>query len=191
MGKEDIVNRILSDAEAGAAEILDEARKKAELILSGAKDHCDEETAAAKREAEAKAESIAEGRAAAARLDSNKIALAGKRQVISDIYARAHQKLCALGESESVALYARLLSENAEEGDEIELAQNFKYAKALSHLPVIAEKKLKISGVRANIDGGFILRGEKCDKDLSFDAILKADREENQAAIAARLFKKE
>ena len=38
------------------------------------------------------------------------------------------------------------------------------------------------------IDGGLYLAGKTADKDLSFDALLKADREENESRIAAELF---
>lgn len=191
MGKEDVVNRILSDAEAESAEIVAKAEERAAIIIGGAEEHCAKERAEAEAEAAERAKAITSGKAAAARLDSNKIMLEGKRRVISAIYKRAEEKLAALGKKESLALYSELLSENADEGDEIELARSFAYGRELLSLPVISAKKLTVSGTRADIDGGFILRGEKCDKDLSFSALLKADMEERQAELAARLFKTE
>ena len=46
-----------------------------------------------------------------------------------------------------------------------------------------------LSPERAEIGGGFVLRGKTSDKDLSYGALLAADREEHQAEIAAELFK--
>jgi len=55
-------------------------------------------------------------------------------------------------------------------------------------LPVIKEKNLKISEQRIALDGGMRLIGKKSDKDLSFGAILNADRERYQAELAQKLF---
>jgi hypothetical protein len=81
------------------------------------------------------------------------------------------------------------LKEYADENDEIVFAEKYPYADDASRLPVIGEKKLKIPEKRAKIDGGFMLCGLISDKDLSFDALLQADRDEYQAEIAAELFK--
>lgn len=55
--------------------------------------------------------------------------------------------------------------------------------------PVMAEKNLTISSRRIEIDGGFRLRGVSSDKDLSYGALLAADRDEYQADMAAEIFK--
>lgn len=188
MSKEDIVNRLISDAESEAADIVKAASARADEIIAAAEKRALLERSEAEAEVGGRAKRYADGRAAAARLDSAKILLAEKRRVIEQIYSNALQKLLALGESESVALLARLLEENAEEGDEIVFAQNFKYSKKVAALPVVAAKKLTVSAERAPISGGCLLRGKKSDKDLSYAALLNADMEERQAEIAAKLF---
>lgn len=188
MSKEDIVNRIISDAESEAEDILKSASSRAGEIIAAAERHALLERSETEAEVGERAKRISDGKAAAARLDSAKILLAEKRRVIEEIYARALKKLQTLGEKESVALLQRLLEENAEEGDEIVFAQNFGYVPQVSRLKVITQKKLTVSGERAPISGGCILRGKLSDKDLSYTALLGADMEENQAAMAARLF---
>lgn len=188
MSKEDIVNRIISDAESEAADILKSASSRAGEIIAAAERHAFLERSETEAEVGERAKRISDGKAAAARLDSAKILLAEKRRVIEEIYAQALKKLQTLGEKESVALLQRLLEENAEEGDEIVFAQNFGYVPQVSRLKVITQKKLTVSGERAPISGGCILRGKLSDKDLSYTALLGADMEENQAAMAARLF---
>lgn len=188
MAKEDIVNRIISDAEAEAAEIIRTAEERAAEIISAANTHAEKERAEAQAEVEERAKRISDGKAAAARLDSAKILLGEKRRVIDTIYARALSKLLALNESDSLQLLQRLLKDNAEEGDEVVLAENFAYAEAFKKLPVIGELKLTVSNERAKICGGCILRGKLCDKDLSFSELLNADMEEYQAEIASKLF---
>lgn len=188
MGKEEIVSRILSDAEAEAAEIIRIAEDRAREVLTAAQASAADNRAEAETEAKERAKSISEGRAAAARLESAKILLAEKRRVMDEIYARALKELLSLSERESLKLIERLLEQYAEEGDVVMLARDFTYASGVEKLPVIKKRGLTISKVRADISGGFILCGAKCDQDLSYTALLNADKEEHQAEIAAKLF---
>lgn len=190
MGREEIVNRILSDAEREAAEIVSVAKAHAEGVIAEANAKARQERNEARAEAEERAKSIEDGKAAAARLDSAKILLAEKRRVMDEIYARALKKLLALDERDSLNLLERLLNENAEVGDEIVLAENFAYANGAALLPVVKERKLTFSKTRAKISGGCVLHGKLCDKDLSYAALLDADKEEYQADIASKIFKK-
>ena len=188
MGKEEIVARILSDAEAEAAEIIRNAEKRAQEITDAAKARAAEEMAETKAEAGERAKRISEGKAAAARLESAKILLAEKRRVLDEIYSRALKELLALNEKDSLKLIERLLDENAEEGDIIVPAKNFAYASGVEKLSVVKARGLTLSSERAEISGGLLLRGKKSDKDLSYSALLNADKEEYQAEIAAQLF---
>lgn len=188
MSWEDIVKRILSDAEAEAADIIRTAGARADEIVAKAEAAALKEREDAEADVVERSKRIQDGKAAAARLDSAKVLLAEKRRVIEEIYARALEKLLNLGEHDSLSLLERLLKENAEEGDEIVLAENFKYVAGVFELPVVFERKLIISKERAPISGGCILHGKVSDKDLSYSALLAADMEEYQADLAAKLF---
>ncbi len=188
MGKEEIVARIVSDAEAEAQEIVRAARERADAIVTAAEKEAEAERAEAEREASARAKFILDGKAATARLDSRKALLAEKRRVLDGVYFRALAALLCLEEHDSVLLAEKLLTENAEEGDEVVFSENFAYAEEVSALPVFGERHLSVSAERPKLSGGFLLRGKDCDKDLTFAALLAADREEHQAEIAAELF---
>lgn len=97
--------------------------------------------------------------------------------------------MISLSEEECLALTDRLLKAYAEEGDEIFFAASYLYIPAAARLPVVTEKKLKISAEKAAVRGGFVLRGTASDKDLSYETLLAADRDEHQADIAAEIFK--
>lgn len=189
MGKEAIVERILSDANAEAEAILKDAEEKAAAVVADASARAEKGRRESEAEVKEKTKSIFERKAAAARLDSAKILLGEKRRVIDTIYARASERLTALSEEDCLKLTERLLKSYAEEGDEIFFAANYPYVSAAARLPVVQEKNLKISSEKAETDGGFLLRGASSDKDLSYGALLAADREEHQAEIAAQLFK--
>ncbi len=189
MSKEAIVERILSDAEAEAQVMISEAEKKAAGIVADAEARVEAQKAETRRECAELARSIAEGKAATARLDSKKILLKEKRRVIDTVYDRALKKLLALGEKESLSLAEKLLKTYADEGDEVVFAENFAYAEQAAALSVFKEKKLVLSEERAKIDGGFLLRSKKSDRDVSYGSILSADREEHQAELASALFR--
>lgn len=188
MGREAIVERILSDAHEEAERLLKAAKEEADGILSDAASAREERLKETDGEIAERAERIREGRAAAARLDSQKILLLEKRRVIDEIYARALKELLALPEREALLLTERLLRENAEEGDEVRFAADFPYAEKAAALAVFKEKKLTLSNERALAGGGFRLCGKKCDRDVSYAALLALDREEHQSALARKLF---
>ncbi len=189
MSTEAIIARIGADAEGEAAAILAEAQARAEEIISAAEEKAAADRAETEAELKALTARMAEVNAAAARLDSAKIRLEEKRRVIETIYARALGQLNALGERESLRLLERLLRENADVGDEIVFDENYPYGEGAKSLSVVRELGLRVSEERIKIGGGCLLRGEKRDKDISYPALLAADMEENQSALAERLFK--
>ncbi len=188
MGKEEIVARILSDAEAEGEETVRAAKARAEEILAAAEKQCEAERAETEREAEAQGMRIRDGKAAMARLDGAKLRLAERRRVIDAVYLRALAALLCLERHDAVSLAERLLRENAEEGDEIVFSADFPYCEEVARLSVVGEKKLTVSGERPDLGGGFLLRGKTADKDVTYPALLAADREAHQAEIARALF---
>ncbi|MDE6677224.1 MAG: hypothetical protein K2K12_05905 [Clostridia bacterium] len=188
MSEQAIVERIISDAEEEARQIISDAEEKAKATLAEANVRAERNKQGTEAEVKAKAQSISDGKAATARLDGAKILLGEKRGVIDALYSRALEKLLTLSEKETLSLCTRLLAEYAEEGDELVFAENFRYAKSVAALPIVKEKKLKISKGNAAVDGGFILSGKNSDKNLSYGALLAMDREEQQAQIASVIF---
>lgn len=188
MSKEGIVERILSDAEARAQAIISDAEKRAEEIIAEANGSVKRDERGVKAEVEEKCAAIKSGKAAEARLDSAKVLLAQKRRVIDSIYERALAQLKDLKKAEAVKLADSILQEFAEDGDTIAFAPDFKYAQEVSKLSICAEKKLKISLNAEGVDGGFVLRGKSADKDVSYRALLSADREEYEVEIASAVF---
>lgn len=188
MGKEDIVGRIISDAEKEAETIIAAAEEKAATTIADADLRAERTRKGTQAEVAEKVKSIFDGKAATARLDCAKIMLGARREVIDKLYARALALLVELNKDDSVALAERLLKSYAEDGDRIVFAENYRYAEEVSALRVVRDKNLKVSPSRADIDGGFILVGKQCDKNLSYGALLSADREERQSEIAAQLF---
>lgn len=188
MSKEEIVERIIFDAEEEASAIVKAAEEKAAQTIADAESKAEEGRKTTEAEVANKVKSILDGKAATARLDCAKIMLGAKREVIDGIYARALQALIELDKENALALAEKLLQLYAEEGDCIAFAENYPYAAEVAAFSVVKEKGLRVSSDRVDIDGGFILVGRQSDKNLSYGALLAADREENQAEIASQIF---
>lgn len=193
MSVESIVERIRSDGKTEAEAILAAGKRKAEETENGAKAEAERLRRETESDVEKRAAAVAAHFAATARLDVKKIMLAARKKAVENVYAEAKKRLIDLGEEETLTLFNRLLCLYAEEGDAVIFADGFRYTEGVKLLPVFAEKKLKavsdgaaFAGVK--IDGGLYLAGKTADKDLSFDALLKADREDNESRIAAELF---
>ncbi len=191
MSKELIRERILSDATAEAQAIESSAKEKGDEIIAVAMKKAEQERRETEIEAKEKFNSVQEKRAAAARLESSKIWLSEKRKVIDGIYALALERLVTLEKEASVRLSEILLTKYAEKGDEIVFAENYKFVTEIALLPIVEKLGLKMSKERVKIDGGFLLKGEKADKDLSYGALLISDREAHQAELAREIFKTE
>ena len=193
MSVESIVERIRSDGKTEAEAILAAGKRKAEETENGSKAEAERLRRETESDVEKRAAAVAAHFAATARLDVKKIMLAARKKAVENVYAEAKKRLIDLGEEETLTLFNRLLCLYAEEGDAVIFADGFRYTEGVKLLPVFAQKKLKavsdgaaFAGVK--IDGGLYLAGKTADKDLSFDALLKADREENESRIAAELF---
>ena len=188
MSAQDIVARILSDANAEADEIVKNAELGAQKIVGEATAYAERVREDTAREVDERAQSLMEKRAADARLECAKILLTEKRKALDSVYALAMQRLVSLSKEDALCLYATLLECYAEDGDEIRLSQDCKYEADIASLPVIEKKHLTISSIRVPMQGGMLLTGEKSDKDLSFHALLSADKDENLATLAKELF---
>lgn len=184
-----VVERILSDAEREAQAIIAEAEKKAEAIVSEATLRAENNLKETQEEVAEKAAELSERRAAAARLESAKILLSEKRRVIDEIYASALNRLVCLDKADALALTEKLLEKYAEEGDEIVFAETFRFVEEVCSLPVYDKKKLVVSAKRLPLLGGMRLVGKNSDRDLSYGALLEADRDRYQSKLAAKLFK--
>ena len=187
MSLETLKGRILSDAEKEAEALISSAGEKAASIEAAAEEEIKRNRQEEERELLTRVEALREGKRATVRLEAKKFELAERRRVIGTIYERALEALFALSEKESMELLSLLLTQYASAGDEVALAEDYPYPTAAEKL--IAKMGFRVSNFRAKIRGGFYLYGKKCDRDISYAALIDEDREENQAELAAKLFK--
>ena len=189
MSTQQLVERIIADAQAEAQASVAEAENKAAALLAEASLRAETLRKQTEKEMQEKRRFILEKRAADARLDGAKRLLLEKRKVIDTLYDEALSRLLELSKEDCLHLVENLLRQHAEEGDVVCFANNFRYAKEVKQLPIVKERGLSFGEDTLPLDGGVYLKGKVSDKDLSYGALLAMDREENQATIAKAIFK--
>ena len=122
-------------------------------------------------------------------LDIRKAILFAKQEVLGEVYARALEKLVALDHDTYIALIAKMLEQCADRGDLVVLAKGAPVtAGEVGALSACRKKNLSVSDELGAFSGGMMLLNEKCDKDLTFETLLKEIQPEIESETADRLF---
>ncbi|MBO4251400.1 MAG: hypothetical protein J5911_01925 [Clostridia bacterium] len=188
-GKEAIIAKIIADAENKAQEIVHAAETYAvsvkEQADAWAKNYSAEQENALKNEI---AEMVAR-RKIVAELDVKKVVLKAKQDAIDEVYARAERKLCKADKKTYLSIVLQKIEEFADDGDEVVLSQDGVLSeKDISESEVFKNKKLSVSKTIGKFVGGVMLVGKVSDKNLTFNEIIRAEKEKNAPIIAKKLF---
>ena len=195
MDTEQVVKKILSDADSEAEVIKKQADEKA----AGERAEFAEQQNEYKKQTQALAQKAAEDKRlhilAAARMEIVKQLLAEKRKVLDDIFTRARQQLKDLPDEQYQDLMAKLMSAAVETGDEeVIVDRNEKridsefIRQVNSKLGPDHKGGLKLSGEKQNIEGGFILKRGRIKNNLSLSVLLAQARKEIEIELAKELF---
>lgn len=186
-GKENIINKILSDADEKCAKIV----AKAEQTAAELKMQAESEAQAEKQSLNVKAENASaeriRNRVANAELDARKYKLNAKQKLIAECYDRALKQLAGLPAKEKQAFIVKLLSKYAEVGETVVAAKVDKEVITQKTLDE-AGKKLVLSQKYHNGQGGVILEGNGYEKDLTLARVIEYLREQTEGKVAQALF---
>ena len=167
-GKEAIVQKIIADANERTAQCTQNAQARADAMK-----------AEAEKAAQAKLE---EGRRA---LETEAQERLIRRAVIDAALSRALETACAFPEARYLAVLERLLTQYAEEGDGVRLSASAPVTEAsLQSIKVFSARKLRFLGKDGDFEGGMRLYGATYETDLSFRALIQAQRFELERDIA-------
>ena len=188
-GKEAIINKIISDAELKAQEISSETEKKAEDLIANAKEWVEQYNSAQQKLLDTELEEIISKRNRLAELDSRKLILKTKQDLIEKVLGLCYEKLAKLSKKDYLSLIEKLIEKNAEDNDEIVLSKdNVLSKKDISSLKVFGTKKLSVSDNSGDFIGGIRLVGKNCDKDLTFKSIIDSKKDSLIIEISKCLF---
>ena len=185
-GKENIIGRILNDADNKAAFILEEATNRAQSAKQAAEQAVESDKQALETRLVALRQERVRNALANAKLDARKYKLAGKQKLISSCYDKALATLKSLSAEQTANLVVKLLAMYAEDGERVDFATKDQGVVTESLLAK-SGKKLTL-GNALDIDGGIFLVGNGYDKDLSLAKIVDYIKDSTESAVAAVLF---
>ena len=188
-GKEAIIAKIIADAESKAQEIVHAAETYAVLVKEQAEEWAKNYSAEQEKALKSETAEIVERRKIVAELDVKKVLLKAKQDAIDEIYTLAEQKLCKADKKAYLAVVLQKIEEFADVGDEVVLSKDGVLSeKDISESDVFRRKKLSMSKTIGNFVGGVMLVGKVSDKNLTFNEIIRAEKEKNAPIIAKKLF---
>lgn len=186
-GKENIINKILGDAEAKCNEILAAAQAEAQSIAANAEIAADEEREALSQRAQSMAAEDVRNSLASAKLQAKKYRLQQMQQLIASCYQQALQHIVQLPLEKRKSLLARLLQTYAEQDDVVYICSADKDIVSQSFLDSFG-KGLTLGDTFLCAQGGVLLVGKNYDKDLTLETLMDNCREKTETQVTAALF---
>jgi len=188
---ENLISRILSDANATADSIVSKATESAKNSIQQAQQRAMDLRQRAHVEMEEQRKKALESKATVAEIDAKKQVLMAKVECIDEVFALALKKLCDMDSNKQTEFVLRMIDKYATKGDVVVLAKGNKIDKqVLLGSKAFVERDLKM-GDEGNFAGGLVLCGEKFDKRLTYEELLQEERSTLQGEIFARLIKDE
>ena len=197
MSVEKIVEKILTDAKAEAERILEEARREADRIRAQG----EQEALAAQQPILRGAEMEAQRRRlmhlSLAQLEARNKILAARRQALDQVFAEAAKRLAALKDQEYWEFLRRLLIQAAETGEEeillspqdrARLNANFLESVNAELIKMGKKGALRIAQENRDLSGGFVLRGQGYEANVSLSVLLRQAKESLESEVASILF---
>lgn len=186
-GKENIINKILSDADEKCHKLIAAAEQTAAELKSQAEAEAQADKRALEIKAEAASAERIRNRVATAELDARKYRLNAKQKLIGDCYSKALKQLASLPAKEKQSFVTKLLEKHAEAGEVVCVAKADKEVVTQKLLDGL-NLKLTLSKTYHNELGGVILLGDGYEKDLTLGRIVEYLREKTEGKVAAALF---
>jgi len=192
-----ITDRIIKEAKEAAAAVIEAAKAEAAEKLAAAQAQADEFVKHGQQEAAQAAEEQKRRRLSAVDSELRKEVLAARRSLLDGVFDKALQKLAALKPEEQVAMMAPRIVEAAPDGKgQVFLAKKDAAAfgeKLMNAVNELYAKKgvkpeLNIAKENISVTGGFVLKTANIEYNNTYEALIKASKEELERKVAAVLF---
>lgn len=197
MGVNKIILKIREEASLERADIIANAKQKAEASTNKIMDDARKKVAAIEKQAKADAEEAVRRQTLIAELESRRKALDSKRSVIAKAFESAEHELANLPQEKWEKLISNIVLRYSETGEEelcvpakdIEKYKNGMLEKLNKALVEQGKKgALTLSKEAAKFNGGVLLIGKKSDFDGSFEMILREIKTKSERDVAEILF---
>ncbi|MEZ4357726.1 MAG: V-type ATP synthase subunit E family protein [Eubacteriales bacterium] len=195
-GADKIISSIIEEAEKEAKDILAEATLKAEELKKESNRESGHKAKEILKEAKKTGEESKRRILAVYGLELKKELLAAKRSMLNEAYDKAFQRLLHLSKEEYLELMKKLLLKTVTTGDESVILSKEECYINREFLDTVndelnlsgKEGKLKLSGEKAELKGGFILKSKDLSIDCSLETLIKELRDKTESLLAQILF---
>ena len=198
MQADKVVEKILSEANAEADKIKAEAQAKADKARAEVQSELEKYNSETAILAKAAGEDRLARMLATARMETRKLTLGKKVELIDEVFDEALQQVLAMDESEYQALMSEWLTKAVETGDEeVIIGENetkitHDFIKQMNReLGSGYKGNLALSSDKADIAGGFILRRGKIQVNVSLEVLFSQVRENLEMELTQKLFGQE
>lgn len=195
MNAEQVVNKIISEAQEQADKIVAEAKEAAEAQLV----KLDAQVSDFRKETETLAAEAADDKKsrmlAMARMDIRKEYLAAKVGLLDKVFDQARQKICSMPDDQYRQLIIDLMVPAVQSGDEQVLVGNNETRIDTNLIKEVNRKlgpgfkgNLMLAKETAEIDSGFILKRKKVQVNVSAEVLIAKARETLEIELSGELF---
>ncbi len=196
MEAEQVLEKIRSDAQRQADEILSAAREQ----VSAERARLERDLDAYKRQTDALAGQAAEEEKAhllaAARMEVARELLAAKRAALDGVFAEALKRLQGLPDEEYRRLASKLMLEAVETGEEEVILDRNERRIGQDMIAELNERlsrddrrgAVRLGDQRLDLGGGFVLRRGKITTNVSFRVLMEQARKDLEIELAGMLF---
>lgn len=191
-GMEKITARMKEDAARSLSELNAQTEQELRRIREESAARAEKERETAGGHAHFAAQERYERLCSAAEMETRKLTLSAKQEVLAETYDRALEILCSMPREEYLSLLVHLLKAAGGKGDE-KIALSAKDRDEMGETLVErANKELNahytLAGEAADIRAGLVLISEECDVNCSFETLLALSREKTERGAAKLLF---
>lgn len=191
-GMEKITARMKEDAARSLSELNAQTEQELRRIREESAARAEKERETAGGHAHLAAQERYERLCSAAEMETRKLTLSAKQEVLAETYDRALEILCSMPRKEYLSLLVHLLKAAGGKGDE-KIALSAKDRDEMGETLVErANKELNahytLAGEAADIRAGLVLISEECDVNCSFETLLALSREKTERGAAKLLF---
>ena len=183
-GKENIINKILADADDKCQGIIASAQKQADAIVDAANSQAESDRQSLAERIDAQAAERVRNRKANAELDAKKYKLNARQQVIAQCYELAYKQLASMTDKDRASFIGKLLSRYAETGETVFVTKADAKLVTQAFLDGF-NKKLVLGRTHIDADGGIVLEGDGYEKDLTLQHVVGYLREQTEGKVAA------
>ena len=191
-GMEKITARMKEDAARSLSELNAQTEQELRRIREESAARAEKERETVGGHAHLAAQERYERLCSAAEMETRKLTLSAKQEVLAETYDRALEILCSMPREEYLSLLVHLLKAAGGKGDE-KIALSAKDRDEMGETLVErANKELNahytLAGEAADIRAGLVLISEECDVNCSFETLLALSREKTERGAAKLLF---